>query len=379
MTPHGHSILSHDSQTSQFYASNLMRSSEGPNGVPFEDQNSYQENPKKNSFDALLMTNSSLSFEYLDDIQTKDIDEETMKLCKFFKGNKYPTKEEMKELGQLTNRTVRHLETWFKNRRRALALKGLLPNYQRKNKFSKQEIEILKDFFNGVKKPKKYHFEQIHQKLNKECSIKNIKNWFNHYKKKVKLGLQERKKKPQTDFQSNYNSNEITQNTQDNGNGNSSSIGTQQPLQKQDFSQDFNSNYNANNFVANPIQNFTLQAIPLQNPQKNNNNLLIVPLMQPYAVIQKTSNGPVIMQNYCLASQNNLFPNMGYNLVGQNNNMNQMPMESYGRFPQQNSGYFLIVNQPYAQTQAAMPNMNMNMFRQNMNECRSFEQQRGTA
>ena len=168
MTPHGHSILSHDSQTSQFYASNLMRSSEGPNGVPFEDQNSYQENPKKNSFDALLMTNSSLSFEYLDDIQTKDIDEETMKLCKFFKGNKYPTKEEMKELGQLTNRTVRHLETWFKNRRRALALKGLLPNYQRKNKFSKQEIEILKDFFNGVKKPKKYHFEQIHQKLNKK-------------------------------------------------------------------------------------------------------------------------------------------------------------------------------------------------------------------
>lgn len=76
------------------------------------------------------------------------------------------------------------MDAWFKNRRRALALKGELPDYKRKNKFSKVEARILREFFERMERPKKSQFLEIREKLNNGCTLQNIKNWWNHFKKK---------------------------------------------------------------------------------------------------------------------------------------------------------------------------------------------------
>lgn len=79
------------------------------------------------------------------EIQSKDINEQTIILCKFFAKvfllifvmkkskkyvkNKYPTRKELSDLAEKTQKTVRSIETWFKNRRRSMANRGLMPDY----------------------------------------------------------------------------------------------------------------------------------------------------------------------------------------------------------------------------------------------------------
>lgn len=376
LTPHTQ-CMAQDRKTSQFYPSNFLSSQPGPiSGILSESQKAGREpqiKPKsinKNCLDALMTTNSSLSSsDQFDDIQAKDLNEDTKKLCKFFKMNKYPTKEELRELSVLTNRSAKHLETWFKNRRRALAMKGMLPTYQRKNKFTKQEADLLKDFFSGLKKPKKSHFEQIHLKLNKECSIKNIKNWFNHYKKKMKMGVSERHKRVKVDEASLNRSQEATQNTQDTtNNGNTSSIGTQLP-------RDVNYGFN---YVQNPSQTMSIQSFPIQ--KTNPNQMVIVPLMPnvyPCTLVQKTPTGPMLLQNYCMSPQNQIIPinnGMGINFIGnkaQNSQIGQIAqMGQIGQMGQ-NMGYFLIVNQPNQQITQIPQNNVMIQSVYGGNECRS--------
>lgn len=52
------------------------------------------------------------------------------------KKNKYPKKALMIELAQKINKTLSSVETWFKNRRRSLAKRGLMPHYMVKKKFN---------------------------------------------------------------------------------------------------------------------------------------------------------------------------------------------------------------------------------------------------
>lgn len=105
-------------------------------------------------------------------------------LSKFFKENRYPSRKDLENLAANTKRPIRNLEAWFKNRRRALALKGELPGYKRKNKFSKEETKILLEYFAQMNRPKKSDFLEIREKLNNGCTLQNIKNWWNHFKKK---------------------------------------------------------------------------------------------------------------------------------------------------------------------------------------------------
>ena len=350
--------FTHDRKTSSFYASHLLNSKYGrPDERALKNEDSIIVKPKagKNCLDALLTTNSSLSSEQFDDIQAKDLNEETKKLCKFFKKNKYPNKEDLQELARLTNRTVKHLETWFKNRRRALAMKGLLPSYQRKNKFSKQEVETLMEFFENLKKPKKHHFEQIHQKMNNVCSIKNIKNWFNHYKKKIKMGVQERKKKVKVES----NNSQKVINQCYNLSGTQDAIQTNPIMQNQANVQENSSFMNSISFSSNPMQNFQTPSFSQQ--QKTGNNRVILPVYpnyypSSYAYVQKPNNGPPIMlQNYNInptqSCTSGLPPNncsssqMNYNLAA-------MPTAKNNIMPHQmaqNFGYFVILNQPNVQ------------------------------
>lgn len=278
-----------------------------------------------NCLDAILATNSSSGSEQYDDIEAKDQSEDTKKLCKFFQKTKYPSKEELQMLSMIINKPIKHLETWFKNKRRALALKGQLPNYQHKNKFTKQEVDILKEFFKNVKKPKKLNFEEILQKLNQKCTIKNIKNWFNHYKKKIRLGIEDKKKKVKIESindQSKQNS---------------------QTLENQANTTESNNVTNFNNYSQIPLQNLQFQNY---NQQMNNNNaVFLVPVYQncqPFSMLQNYR--PMFIQNSGLQQNTNGLGQMQCN--DSSNSMMNNYILNQNMLQTQNPGYYLIMNQP---------------------------------
>jgi len=121
---------------------------------------------------------TSLSSEEMLEIQSKDINEQTIILCKFFAKvfllifvmkkskkyvkNKYPTRKELSDLAEKTQKTVRSIETWFKNRRRSMANRGLMPDYT-VFKLNAWFIKIF-DYFkeeNNFQKKRGQNFEKL--------------------------------------------------------------------------------------------------------------------------------------------------------------------------------------------------------------------------
>lgn len=337
--PETHKLSNYQPQT--FVNATYVLSNEHQRNVAQNNNNLTNKN-HRDCLDTLMTTNSSSCSEQIEETQQKDSNDETKKIFNFFVQNKYPKKEELEELAKSTNKSVKHLETWFKNRRRALALKGLFPNYQRKNKFSKEQIGTLKEFFQNLKKPKKTHYEQIHQKLNQACSIKNIKNWFNHYKKKIKLGVSERKKRNKETLPTQQNiiktSNELEKKRNEN---NDDDENTNENLTK----------INNNSSFIHPM-NFT----PIQTMQTNQapaNTLFLLPLSQntcPYVFMQQPMNNSFIIQNYSVNPLNNYQPRQTpmilMNDPNKTNNFINNGLEAANfSNSQANYGYVFVMNQ----------------------------------
>lgn len=308
-----------------------------------QSNNTLTNKHHRDCLDTLMTTNSSSCSEQIEETQQKDNNDETKKIFNFFAQNKYPKKEELEELAKSTNKSIKHLETWFKNRRRALALKGLFPNYQRKNKFSKEQVEILKEFFKNIKKPKKSHYEQIHQKLNQACSIKNIKNWFNHYKKKMKLGISEKKKK-----------NKETLTTQQNTIKTSHELEIKKNEENNERNNESFMKINENPTFLNQMNFMPIQKMQTAN-QPSRNTLFLLPLQQntsPYIFMPKPMNNPFIIQNYTINPLNNNYQPRQTPIILMNEPNKTNISFNNGldatNFPnsQPNYGYVLVMNQP---------------------------------